>query len=60
MGDRTTPKRVMPSPSAGTWLICSACGRMLKIEWPTRSILCSCGERLQGSSEKKESGSEGA
>jgi len=60
MGDRTNPKRVVQSRSAGTWLICSACGRMLKIEWPTRSILCACGERLPGTSEKKKSKPEDA
>jgi DNA-directed RNA polymerase subunit RPC12/RpoP len=32
--------------SAGTYIGCGACGRLLKIEWPTRSILCSCGARI--------------
>ena len=58
MGDRTTPKRVVLPRSAGTWLVCSACGRMLKIEWPTRSIVCACGERLPGTSERDRSASE--
>jgi DNA-directed RNA polymerase subunit RPC12/RpoP len=31
---------------AGTYLRCEACGRMLRIDWPTRSIVCSCGQRL--------------
>jgi hypothetical protein len=30
----------------GTYLRCSACGRLLKIEWATRSIVCACGARV--------------
>jgi DNA-directed RNA polymerase subunit RPC12/RpoP len=30
----------------GTYLRCGACGRLLKIEWATRSIVCACGERV--------------
>ena len=30
----------------GTYLRCSACGRLLKIEWATRSIVCSCGVKI--------------
>ncbi len=31
---------------AGTYLGCSACGRLLRIQWPTRSVVCSCGARV--------------
>lgn len=30
----------------GTYLRCGSCGRLLRIEWPTRSIVCSCGARI--------------
>jgi hypothetical protein len=30
----------------GTYLRCGACGRLLKIEWATRSIVCACGARI--------------
>ncbi len=36
----------MTTYRAGTYLRCEACGRMLRIDWPTRSIVCSCGQRL--------------
>ena len=39
---RVAPKAFRP----GTYLRCSACGRLLKIEWATRSIVCSCGARV--------------
>jgi hypothetical protein len=31
----------------GTYLGCSACGRLLKIEWAVRSLVCSCGARIK-------------
>lgn len=31
---------------AGNYLGCKACGRLLRIEWKTRSIVCSCGARV--------------
>ncbi|MFI5007880.1 MAG: hypothetical protein ACHQKZ_10595 [Solirubrobacterales bacterium] len=31
---------------AGNYIGCSACGRLMKIEWPVRSLVCSCGERV--------------
>jgi len=31
----------------GTYVSCSRCGRLLKIEWATRSIVCSCGARIK-------------
>lgn len=36
----------MTTYRAGTYLRCEACGRMLRINWPTRSIVCACGQRL--------------
>jgi hypothetical protein len=30
----------------GTYLRCGSCGRLLRIEWRTRSIVCSCGARI--------------
>jgi DNA-directed RNA polymerase subunit RPC12/RpoP len=35
-----------PVRRPGTYLTCAACGRMLRIEWPTRSIICSCGQKV--------------
>ncbi len=31
---------------AGQYLGCPACGRLLKIEWAVRSLVCSCGARV--------------
>ena len=36
----------MTTYRAGTYLCCTACGHMLRIDWPTRSIVCSCGQRV--------------
>jgi DNA-directed RNA polymerase subunit RPC12/RpoP len=30
----------------GTYIGCSACGRLIKIEWAVRSLICSCGARV--------------
>jgi len=38
----------------GTYLGCSVCGRLLKIEWATRSIVCSCGARIDPNPEGKQ------
>ncbi len=48
------PVRVVPPPPrparplrpSGTYLGCVACGRLLRIEWATRSIVCACGARV--------------
>lgn len=41
------PPRIAAAPRpAGTYLGCPACGRLLSIFWPTRSIVCSCGARV--------------
>jgi hypothetical protein len=32
--------------SAGSYLGCTSCGRLLRIHWPTRSVICSCGARV--------------
>ncbi len=31
---------------AGRYIGCPACGRLLKIEWAVRSLVCSCGARV--------------
>ena len=31
---------------AGRYIGCLACGRLLKIEWAVRSLVCSCGARV--------------
>jgi hypothetical protein len=41
---RTT--RATRAYAPGTYLRCAACGRLLKIEWATRSIVCACGARV--------------
>lgn len=43
---RTVPRLTGPAFRPGTYLRCAACGRLLKIEWATRSIVCSCGARI--------------
>jgi hypothetical protein len=30
----------------GNYIGCSECGRLLKIEWAVRSLVCSCGARV--------------
>ena len=52
MTDESTPpppRPKRPPYAAGTYVACSACGRLLKIEWATRSIVCSCGARVDPS-----------
>ena len=43
----------MTTYGAGTYLRCGACGRLLRIDWPTRSIVCSCGQRIGPSPEAR-------
>jgi hypothetical protein len=31
---------------AGRYIGCPACGRLLRIEWAVRSLVCSCGSRV--------------
>ena len=31
---------------AGRYIGCPTCGRLLKIEWAVRSLVCSCGARV--------------
>ena len=46
------PRTALPAGSsrtpyaAGTYIACGACGRLLKIEWAVRSLVCSCGARV--------------
>jgi hypothetical protein len=32
--------------AAGRYIGCQACGRLLRIEWAVRSLVCSCGARI--------------
>jgi hypothetical protein len=44
------PKPARPARitySAGTYIGCESCGRLLKIEWAVRSLVCSCGARIK-------------
>ena len=42
-----TPRRVSRTPyAAGSYIACGACGRLLRIEWAVRSLICSCGARV--------------
>jgi hypothetical protein len=38
--------RLVKSYEAGRYLGCPVCGRLLKIEWAVRSLVCSCGARV--------------
>jgi hypothetical protein len=42
----TPPRPTSPVRPSGTYLGCAACGRLLRIEWATRSIVCACGARI--------------
>jgi hypothetical protein len=51
--DRPSPAFIPPRPTrsrtpyrAGTYIACGACGRLLRIEWAVRSLICSCGARV--------------
>jgi DNA-directed RNA polymerase subunit RPC12/RpoP len=39
-------KAVSAAKRPGTYVACQACGRLLRIEWRTRSIVCACGARV--------------
>jgi hypothetical protein len=51
---RPVPPPSEPAPGArkvtrfepGRYLGCPACGRLLRIEWAVRSLVCSCGSRV--------------
>ncbi|HEX9186687.1 MAG TPA: hypothetical protein VGB87_06440 [Vicinamibacteria bacterium] len=51
---RPSPSTDPPPPGArkvahweaGRYIGCQACGRLLKIEWAVRSLVCSCGARV--------------
>ena len=40
------PRMTSAARPAGTYVGCASCGRMLRIQWATRSIVCSCGARV--------------
>ena len=41
------PRPARATYGAGSYIACSACGRLLKIEWAVRSLVCSCGARVK-------------
>ena len=45
--DRRPPRPTRATYGAGTYLACMSCGRLLKIEWAVRSLVCSCGARIK-------------
>ncbi len=46
-GPRPIPQgRKVTHYEAGRYLGCPTCGRLLKIEWAVRSLVCSCGARV--------------
>jgi hypothetical protein len=50
--NNVVPRTALPAGAsrtpyaAGTYIACGACGRLLKIEWAVRSLVCSCGARV--------------
>ncbi len=40
----------MTKYGAGSYIACGTCGRLLRIVWATRSIICSCGARVTAAS----------
>jgi hypothetical protein len=38
--------RLVTRYEPGRYLGCPSCGRLLKIEWAVRSLVCSCGARV--------------
>jgi hypothetical protein len=48
--DPPGPKQPKPSPvahGAGSYICCESCGRLLRIEWAVRSLVCACGARVK-------------
>jgi len=45
-GAKPSRGRRVKSYGAGQYLGCPGCGRLLKIEWAVRSLVCSCGTRV--------------
>ncbi|MFN8093643.1 MAG: hypothetical protein U0599_15785 [Vicinamibacteria bacterium] len=44
---KSTPDgRAMQRWDAGRYIGCPSCGRLLRIEWAVRSLVCSCGSRV--------------
>ena len=43
----STAKGASRTPyAAGSYIACGACARLLRIEWAVRSLICSCGARV--------------
>ena len=50
MSKRVGPVLARPTSPArrpGVYLGCGKCGRLLNIQWATRSIVCACGARVE-------------
>jgi hypothetical protein len=41
-----TSRPTSPPHRPGTYISCTVCGRLLRIVWATRSIVCSCGAKV--------------
>jgi hypothetical protein len=39
-------RRAIARFEPGEYLGCPSCGRLIKIEWAVRSLVCSCGARV--------------
>jgi hypothetical protein len=46
MKARSFNRVATPARRPGTYLCCGNCGRLLNIQWATRSIVCSCGAKV--------------
>ena len=46
MKPRSFNRVATPARRPGTYLCCGNCGRLLNIQWATRSIVCSCGAKV--------------
>ena len=51
---RTFSRPVGTLRRPGTYLGCPQCGRLLNIQWATRSIVCSCGARITPAAKEKQ------
>ena len=41
-----SPRIASPARPSGTYLGCTACGRLLRVRHSMRSIVCACGARI--------------
>ena len=54
MKARSFNRVATPARRPGTYLCCGNCGRLLNIQWATRSIVCSCGAKVDPGPAKPE------